>query len=175
MLDAAVQSLESGDAEQAAAVIRSALERHRETIRQLRDLSFALEPVVLRDQGFVPAVRALADQIGLDHEIQVEVDVDAAEALAEKAQAALYQILRDALHSAVRRGPPKRIAVNVRREGDGAIETVIVDDAPGERRRATFDPIAERARSLNGRLDVEHGADGGTIVRVHLPSYVSGD
>ena len=34
------------------------------------------------------------------------MDVTAAEALAEQAQAALYQIIREALHSSIRRGPP---------------------------------------------------------------------
>ena len=36
------------------------------TIRELRDLSFALEPVVLRDQGFAAALHALAEQVGVD-------------------------------------------------------------------------------------------------------------
>ena len=73
-------------------MLDSALERHRETIRALRDLSFNLEPVVLRDQGFAPAVRAFAEQVGLSYEMQVDLDVEAADGLAEKAQVALYQI-----------------------------------------------------------------------------------
>jgi signal transduction histidine kinase len=48
---------------------------------------------------------------------------------------------------------------------------VISDDAPGERRRASYDAIAERARSLNGRMSVEPGPGGGTEVRVVFPSY----
>ena len=58
--------------------------QHRETIRALRDLSFNLEPVVLRDQGFGPAVKALAEQLGLEHQLQIDVDVEAAESLGEK-------------------------------------------------------------------------------------------
>jgi signal transduction histidine kinase len=56
---------------------------------------------------------------------------------------------------------------------EGGIETVISDDAPGERRRASFEAIAERARTLNGQLIVEPGRDGGTAVRVVLPSYAA--
>ena len=76
--------------------MEKALKQHRQTIRALRDLSFNLEPVVLRDQGFGPAVMGLAEQLGLEHKIQIDVDVDAAETLGEKAQAALYQIIREA-------------------------------------------------------------------------------
>jgi nitrate/nitrite-specific signal transduction histidine kinase len=61
--------------------------------------------------------------------------------------------------------------VRVDRTKDGSFETVISDDAPGERRRTSFDTITERARTLNGRLSIEQGADGGTTVHVLLPPY----
>src|SRR5262249_56003903 len=65
MLDAAIGSIEANRLDDARLVLASALERHRETIRSLRDLSFNIEPVVLRDEGFAAAVRAFADQVGL--------------------------------------------------------------------------------------------------------------
>src|SRR3989449_3849604 len=52
MLDAATGAIESGRLDEASRVLDNALTRHRDTIRSLRDLSFSLEPVVLRDQGF---------------------------------------------------------------------------------------------------------------------------
>jgi signal transduction histidine kinase len=48
---------------------------------------------------------------------------------------------------------------------------VIADNGAGERRRASFDEIAERARSLGGQLSVDPGEDGGTAVRVVFPPY----
>jgi two-component system sensor histidine kinase UhpB len=173
MLDAAQHAIEDARLEDAQRVIASALERHRETIRSLRDLSFNLEPVVLRDQGFTPAVRALAEQLGVANQIKFDVRVEAAETLGEKTQAALYQIIRQAVNQAIRRGPPSRIAVDIHAEG-GEVEMLIVDDAPGERRRASYDEIAERARTLNGALRIEQGQDGGTTVRVVLPGYAAG-
>jgi signal transduction histidine kinase len=173
MLDATRDSIEHGRLEEASAVLETALERHRDTIRSLRDLSFNLEPVVLRDQGFTPAVRALALNLGLAHQIQIEVDVSAGEALTLQAQAGLYQIIREAITQAIHRGPPSRIRVEVAPTEDGSVETVIADDAPGERRRASFDALAERARTLSGRFAVEQGADGGTAVHVVLPAYTA--
>ena len=58
-------------------------------------------------------------------------------------------------------------------DDDGSVEAVIADDGAGERRRATFDAIEERARTLSGRLQVDAGQDGGTAVRVVLPPYVA--
>jgi signal transduction histidine kinase len=173
ILDAALNAIGEGRPEEARSVLEGALNRQRATIRALRDLSFNLEPVVLRDQGFVPAIAALAEQLGIEQEIQFDVDVAAGEKLAEKAQAGLYQIIREALHGALRRGPPSRISLRVAEAPDGSVEAVVADDAPGERRRASFDAIAERARTLSGQLDVEQGDDGGTTVRVTLPPYAA--
>jgi signal transduction histidine kinase len=171
LLDAGLNSIAEGRSAEGRDIIGRALERHRATIGQLRNLSFNLEPVVLRDQGFAPAVRALTDQIEVAHRVEVELDVDAAEQLAEETQAALYQIIREAVNQAIRRGPPKNVAVVVRQGGDGSMETSISDDAPGERRRRSLEEMEERARTLNGSLTVEQGAGGGTTVRVLLPPY----
>jgi signal transduction histidine kinase len=173
MLDAVVDSLQEQRLEEAEQVLSSALKRHRDTIRSLRDLSFNIEPVVLRDQGFGPAVRAFAEQVGLSYQIQIDLDVDAADDLAENARVAIYQIIRDTVNQAIRRGPPTRVSISVAEREDGTVETVIADNGAGERRRASFEDIEERARTLSGRLDIEAGEDGGTAVRVVLPSYAA--
>jgi signal transduction histidine kinase len=171
MLDAVVAAVEAGRLDEARGVLPQILERQRETIRSLRDLSFNLEPVVLRDQGFGPAVAALAEQLGLAEEIQITLDVSDADQLAQRAQVTLYQIIREALHNALRRKPSK-IAVRVV-SLDGSVETVISDNGAGERRRATYDSLAERARALNAELSVDSSEDGGTSVRVVLPEYAA--
>jgi len=171
MLDAAVQAIDAGRPEAARDIVTSALERHRETIRSLRDLSFNIEPVVLRDQGFAAAVSALANQLGMEHKVQVDVDVERGARLGEKEQVGLYQIIRESLNQAVRRGPPSRISVAVRDTPAGEIETVVADNGTGERRTASLDAIAERAWTLNGRFSVTPGSDGGTEIRVVLPPY----
>ena len=172
MLDAAIGSIETQRLDDARRVLASALERHRETIRSLRDLSFNIEPVVLRDQGFAAAVQAYAEQIGLSNQIQVDLDLDAAGQLAEKAQVGLYQIIREAVSQAIRRGPPTRISIRVA-QLDGEVATEISDDGTGERRRRSFEAIEERALTLNGRMTVGAGANGGTAVRVVLPRYAA--
>src|SRR5947208_4683123 len=173
LLDAGLNSIEEGRRDEARQIIGRALERHRATIGQLRSLSFNLEPVVLRDQGFAPAVRALTDQIELVHHVHVDLDVDAADRLAEKTQAALYQIVREAINQAVRRGPPHMLSVKIQQSEDSGVETSISDDAPGERRRRSLEELEERARTLNGNLKVDQRPSGGTTVRVVLPPYAT--
>jgi len=116
--------------------------------------------------------RALADQVEETHRITVRTDVAAGERLGEKTQVALYQIIRESLNQAVRRRP-LRIDVAVLQREDGGFETEIGDDGVEERRRASIEAIDERVKILNGRLSVDSGANGGTLVRVVVPPYVA--
>ena len=172
MLDAALAAVNDGRLDDAREVMEGALARHRETIRSLRDLSFALEPVILRDQGFAPAVQALAERLSVPGRTRIKVDVHEQE-LSEKAGVVLYQIVREALHGALARSSVSQITVRVGPVPDGGVEAVVADDGAGERRRGSFDAIAERARTLNGELTIDSGDDGGTTVRVVLPAYTA--
>jgi signal transduction histidine kinase len=170
MLDAAVQSIEQGQLDQALSVIRSVLERQRQTIRELRDLSFALEPVVLRDQGFLPAMQALAEQVGTSHEVRIDLDVAHADELGPNTQAAVYTIVRECLDQSIRRNP-SRISVGMEPTTDGGTQIVVTDDGAGERRRRIYEAIEERVRQLLGTLTIESGP--GTTVRVLLPAHAT--
>ena len=115
----------------------------------------------------------LAHQLREERELEIELDVEVAEQLAERAQAALYQIVREALNGAVRRGPPTSISVRIERGHDDRFITTIVDDGAQERRREFFDVLAERARTLNGRLTFDQGA--GTKIVLELPPSAARD
>jgi len=170
MLDAALHSIRIGKLEDAENVLASALDRQRGTIRELRDLSFALEPVVLRDQGFQPALQALAEQFGAANQMRVDLEIAAADRLGQTGQVAVYTIVRELLEQAIRRGPPTRVSVQMQPTSDGGLETTVHDDAEPERRRRSFEAVEERVKQLHGRIDVSAG-DGGTHVVVTLPPY----
>jgi two-component system, NarL family, sensor kinase len=165
MLDASLDLLGQGELAQAREILDRALHRTRSTVGELRDLSFNLEPVVLRDHGFAAAVDAFAQSRG--EGIDVSFDVAAVETLGERAQAALYQIAREALEEAIRRGPPTRFEI-VATNGDEALQLVIRDDAPTERRRRALEVLSERARTLGASLSVEHD-ESGTTMSLELP------
>jgi two-component system, NarL family, sensor kinase len=168
LLDAALDFVRKGETGRADEIMAKALDRTRTTIGELRDLSFNLEPVVLRDHGFSNAVRALAQDKGMEHGIQIELDVAAADALGERAQAALYQIAREALEGAIRRGPPKTFSIRIDAEGDRKLSVDIRDDAPSERRRRSIEVLEERARTLGATLTFEQ-LDTGSTMRLMLP------
>ena len=118
---------------------------------------------MLRDHGFGPAVRALADQArGLARDRVRRRHRRRGRASATTASIALYTILRELVDQAVRRGPPTTDRDRAsRRRGDGGLVASVADDADPERRMRSLEAIEERARQLHGTLEVEP-ADGGT-------------
>jgi two-component system NarL family sensor kinase len=173
MLDAVQHAIQTGNTDDAARVLSAAMDRQRATIRELRDLSFALEPVVLRDQGLAAAVQALASQLGSAHRMRIDLDIDVADNLGESAQIALYTLIRELLEQAVRRGPPTSVRIAMAEAPGGGVTTVVSDDAEPERRRRSFEAIEERVKQLHGLIAVEPSSEGGTHVVVTLPAYAT--
>ena len=172
MHDAALEALAEGRTDDAEAIVRSAVARERETIQVLRDLSFAIEPVILRDRGLAGALRELAEQIERTQPIRVTLDLSGADSLGNSARVALYQAIREALDQSTKRRPG-HVAVAVERREDGSVVAAVADDGVGERRRSSLDAIGERASVAGGRATLEPAEGGGTVVLVTLPRHAA--
>jgi two-component system NarL family sensor kinase len=174
MLDAVSGFVARNQPERAREILDKALARTRATIAELRDLSFSLEPVVLRDQGLSTALVALGQDRGMEHGIRVEIDVAAAERLGERTQAAIYEIVRESFEGAIRRGPPQTFSVRISESDGERLEMTVHDDAPGERRRRSIEALEERARTLGATIAFDH-ADEGSTLRLVLPVYAGSE
>jgi two-component system NarL family sensor kinase len=169
MVDAGLAAVREGEPDRADEILTRGLELARDTARELRALCDDLEPRALRELGFAAAVGALARRISARREVAIELDVDYGDALGEQARTALYQITREAVDQAVRRGAPTRIEVSVRPTENGGAELVVADDGPPERRSAVLELLAERAATLNARFSSEVRFPRGSTIRVELP------
>jgi signal transduction histidine kinase len=168
MLDTALATA-GGDAERSRAIVERALVLTREVSSDLRELVTGLEPDALRRQGFAAAVHLLVDRVAGRRGINVETDLAAGDSLGENARVGLYQIVRESLDQALRRGPPTRISVRVTATASGGVELVVSDNGTRERRQAVLDGLAERAATLNAEFHAEQRPGEGTLVRVTVP------
>jgi signal transduction histidine kinase len=183
MLDAVAEDTGDGSIDAALRVLDTARERQRAVIRSLRELSFALEPWVLRDQGFVVALWALADEMERGHAISVELDVDAAEELPADDQVFLYQIVREAVQNAVKHAAPDTVWVSVTGGPAAGFEILVRDDGTGFDASPSRDGLPhhgmtsmrERAQILGGRLRIDSVPGAGTELRVLLPAHDHAD
>ena len=175
MLDAVAEDTASGQLESALSVLETARERQRSVVRSMRELSFALEPWVLRDRGFVAAVNALADELQRSHNVAIELDVEPAAALPPDDQVFLYQIVREAVQNAVKHAAPATITVSVTGGPEAGYDVRVRDDGTGFADGPEDDlphhglaSMRERAQILGARLKVESVPGAGTTVELHV-------
>ena len=110
MLDAAHHALADGDVASGAADRRtSARGRPRGERRPPRDRQRDRARRPPRSSGSPPRSPSSPSVIAARRGVAFELQLAAGDALGEGAQSGLYQIMRDALDQAVRRGPPARV------------------------------------------------------------------
>jgi signal transduction histidine kinase len=169
MLDAGLSAVREGDSERASAILDRGLELARGASRDLRALCEDLEPKALRELGFAAAVGARARRISSANDVEIDLDIEHGDALGEHAQTALYQIVREAIDQAVRRGAPTRIEVSLRATSSDGAQLVVSDDGPPERRAGVLEALADRAASLGARFTSETRYPRGSTIRFELP------
>jgi signal transduction histidine kinase len=169
IVQAARDTIRAGEVTQGLASLNRALEHCRGVVRSLRTLTFALEPITLRDHGFTAAFCELAGQLSESHNVEIVVDAAAIDALDRQAQ--------------VKHAGGTRIDVTARMLEKGGIELCIADNGRGaeedELQRGGMhrgvDAMRERAWGVGGTMTFEQTAGGGCTVRVIVPPRPAGD
>ncbi len=168
MLDAARRALEAGDTESVGHIVERALVVARDAGADLREIVSGIEPHALRELGLAAALAELAERHAARRGVVFELDVTTGDELGEGAQSGLYQIVRDAVDQAIRRGPPATVKIALHPTATGGVELTIADDGKRERRETVLAALEERAGDLNGSFVGETTGDG-TAVTVRLP------
>jgi signal transduction histidine kinase len=168
MLDAAHHAISEGDIASGAPIVERALAVAREVNVDLREIVSGIEPDALRELGLAAAIGELAERLATRRGVTFDLDVAGGDDLGEGAQSGLYQIVRDALDHAVRRGPPTRVTISITEVAGGGVELRVADDGAQERREAVLDALADRATELNGTFSSETAA-AGTWIAIRLP------
>jgi signal transduction histidine kinase len=139
------------------------------TLQDVRRLAVELRPKVLDDFGLVPALERLTDSFGEQTGIKVDFESRAGpERMPAEVETAIYRIVQESLTNVVKHARAQRVSILVTRK-DGALTAVVEDDGRG------FDPaergdgfglegMRERVALLDGRLAVESGEAGTTLV-----------
>lgn len=140
-----------------------------QALQELRGLVELLRAADL-EQGLEPALRRLADRVA--GPVAVHLDVGDVEALEDPVAEAIYRIVQEATHNALKHATARNLWIRV--EVDRAhLRVVVADDGRGFPASLTrgvgLDSIAERAADLGGRLDLGDRDGGGARVMVEVP------
>lgn len=160
------------------AALNSARTLADQAIESTRRIISDLRPQILDDLGLVPALQLLASQFEQRTAIACALDADeeALEGLlSPQVSTALFRIVQEALNNAARYSRAKRVAIALSAQPPGL--TLQVSDngigmPPAEQQRpgaVGLIGMHERARLLQGSLDVGPATPHGTVVRVSVP------
>ncbi|MBI2325028.1 MAG: GAF domain-containing sensor histidine kinase [Chloroflexi bacterium] len=165
----------------ALAELGTVRERVLEAQRGLRDILFALRPVVLEEEGLPAAVRALAQRIdGTAGSHVVPRNVDATRRLSPEAEAGAFHVIREAVTNAIKTGRAGVVSIDVRDDA-GGLTALVEDDGVGFDVAATLSSYASRgslgmlqmresARLIGAQLTIDSSPGHGTRVRLRVPS-----
>jgi signal transduction histidine kinase len=156
------------DVKRALELVDTAHRTAREAINELRDLARGIHPPVL-DQGLGPALATLAARSAVPVELVVDVPERPSPAIETIAYFCAAELLANvAKHSGARRATVEAVHV------PGLLRVRVSDDGRGG---ASLDAgtglrgLAERVRTVDGRLEIDSPPGGPTVVTVELPSH----
>jgi signal transduction histidine kinase len=156
------------DLERILELVDAAHRGAKEAIAELRDLARGIHPPEL-DQGLGVALTTLAARSGLPVELVVDLPDRPSAAIETIAYFCAAELLTNvAKHSGARH--VTLAAVHV----PGRLRVQVSDDGTGGARleeRGGLAGLADRVRTVDGRLQVSSPAGGPTVVTVELPSH----
>lgn len=140
---------------------------------ELLSLARQLRPTALDDLGLAAAIAGQVEQVrrpDLEAELTAEGDFSD---LDDDVQLVVYRVAQEALTNAARHSGARRIAVSLRRDGDG-VALEIADDGRGfafeqSENGLGIGGMRERALLIGAELTIESRPGEGTTVRLTVP------
>jgi signal transduction histidine kinase len=157
--------------------LRTATDRLRGTVRDLRALLVDLHPPNLEAAGLEAAIGDLVNPLRA-RGVAVDLRVDGAERLGREEQALVYRVAQEAVRNVIAYADPRTVRVEVGVD-DSRARLVVADDGLG------FEPevraqryaeghlglslVEELARQSGGELTITSGEGAGTRVELEVP------
>jgi two-component system, NarL family, sensor histidine kinase UhpB len=165
--------IDAGEAE----ALADAQELARETLEEVRRISYELRPAALDDLGLASALRSLCSGIERRAGIAVELDV-AGElpGLDGQVELAVYRVAQEALTNAARHAECRKVRVFLGPSGQGVLLRVADDGIgmdgsfPGGGLRG----MRERAVAIGALLETRSSAGHGVEVSLRVPAGLGG-
>ena len=167
-LDGAITGITGADLERAQELVDAAHHSAKQAIIELRDLARGIHPPVL-DHGLGTALTTLAARSAVPVELLIDLPERPSAAIETIAYFCAAELLTNvAKHSGARHATLEVVHV------PGLLRVRVSDDGSGGARveaRGGLAGLAERVRTVDGRLQLSSPPGGPTVVTVELPSH----
>lgn len=153
----------------------------RRTTKEMRQMLFALRPLVLEAEGLIPALRHLAKntQETFGQEVVLQAQQEAAAGLDARKQNVVFFVAEEAVANARKHAEADRIVVRAWAKGemfylsvedDGVgFDLSILDEGYEQTGSMGMLNLRERAELVNGRLMIDSHPGNGTVVKLAVP------
>lgn len=141
-------------------------------LAELRDVVRGIHPPVLADRGLTGAVSALA----IDLPVPVELDLDLPERLPAPVESAVYFTVAESLANAAKHAAARQVTIRLR-HADDLLRGEVRDDGRGgadPRSGTGLQGIAARLAAFDGTMSVSSPVGGPTVVSWEVPCAPSG-
>jgi signal transduction histidine kinase len=142
------------------------------TIRDLRGYAASLrEAASMPGESLVEAIRRQAERLEQFYGVHVDIRAEISPRLDGRMAAEAFQIVSEGLSNILRHTTAKTARASIRCDESNLLLEIANEAPDGEGGAAGFTPrsINERTQALGGRMFVERGADGYTVVHVTIP------
>jgi signal transduction histidine kinase len=148
-------------------LLASAREQLDLGLADLRELARGIHPALLTERGLAPAIDALAARAPLDVRVLEVPD----ERLPAQVETAAYFIVSESLTNAAKHASAAAATVRIARANGTAVVEVRDDGIGGAdpTRGSGLRGLVDRLAALDGALEVDSPAGGGTVVQARIP------
>lgn len=152
------------------------------TLEDTRRLAHDLSPALLEHQGLAAAMRSHCERFNASGHLAVILEVQPDLEVGRHVSNQMYRIFQEALSNAAKHSQARRVTVSLKQIRSG-LELCIVDNGVGlptsegektkksDGRGLGQHALHERARLINGTLDILQPEGGGTEVRLLVPAH----
>lgn len=141
------------------------------TLRDVREIAYAIHPPVLADRGLLEAIEAQSSRLVVPMAVRADPALRGVR-FGEQIEATAWYVLAEALSNVVKHAGASEVQVSLSQE-DGRLGLVIRDDGCGfdlDRPRGLgLTSVSDRLDTVGGSLTISSGAGPGTSVCVHIP------
>jgi signal transduction histidine kinase len=141
------------------------------TLRDVREIAYAIHPPVLSDRGLLEAIEAQSSRVALPMAVRADPRLRGVR-FGEQIEVTAWYVLAEALSNVIKHAGASEVEVSLSQQ-DGRLALVIRDDGRGfdlDRPRGLgLTGLSDRLGTVGGSLTINSGAGFGTSVCVHIP------
>jgi two-component system sensor histidine kinase UhpB len=139
----------------------------------VRRISRELRPEALDDLGLVNALISLCSRVARQSEIHIERQLERLPDLTPELELVIYRVAQESLTNVIRHAEASEATVTLKRQGQRVMLSIVDNGRglpiPAPVQTAGLSGMRERARLVQGRLEIESKPDAGTTVRLEAP------